>query len=97
MKETLAKPSTALYTRLVPGVRMHKTATQEKQDLIRRFASGEIAPSQVGKKLVDLDRKNRTKKVVLLSSLVGFIALILAPFLVSVGHMGSADSRASQI
>lgn len=75
---------------------MHKTATQEKHELIRRFASGEIASAQVGKKLVDLDRKNRTRKVVLLSSLVGIVSLVMAPFLMSLGHMDTG-SRSSNI
>lgn len=96
MKETLAQPDRALYTRVGLRTRMLKTSTQEKHELIRRFASGELSSQQIGQKLVDLDRKNRTKKVVFLSSCVGLLTLILAPFLVFVGHAGPSGIHSSR-
>lgn len=75
---------------------MHKTATKEKQDLVRRFASGEVTSSQFGKKVVEIDRKNRTRKVALLAKGVSLLTLILAPFLVHAGHFGSASSSSTQ-
>lgn len=74
---------------------MHKTTTQEKQELVRRFASGEVTSAQFGKKVAELDRKNRTRKVAILSKFVALLTLILAPFLVHAGHFGSPSSSSS--
>lgn len=97
IENILAEPSLSVYTRFVPGAPMLKTATQEKHALIRRFAQGEIPSAQMGKKLVDIDRRNRTKKLVLFTSILGLVALILAPFLAGIGHSDPADSSASRV
>jgi hypothetical protein len=58
-------------------------ATLEKYQLLQQIAEGRVSTAQVGKKIRAIDDKYRSKKAVLLGKVSAFLALILAPFVVS--------------
>ena len=70
-------------------------ATAEKHELLKKLASGEVHSTQIGKKLVALDQKHRTKKLVLFTSILSVIFVLISPFMpsVSAGSPSSDSSR----